>query len=196
MLVSGSLCVFLLKNNISDYFSYGVETVVQIQHDNKAEFPTVTFCTVNVCKMPDYNVKNVLLSFYEQFKANCQDTNSTDTDDQAEQGEFSDQEKINCILKQAVPKQINKYAKKAYIEMLKADPDKNQSLYQKVDLENILITCMYNSEFCYATDFEPFNLTEFQSCFKYNGRRLLENNTLSKIKEARRYGKIILNFKF
>jgi hypothetical protein len=185
ILVSGSLCAVLLKNNINDFFAFGVETVVQIQHDNKAEFPTVTLCTVNVCKMPDYSVKDMLIAYYKQVKENCSAANFTDD------ALPNDLQIVDCLLNQTDPKQLNKYAKKTYIETLKADPDKNQSLNLNVNLESILITCMYNSEFCYATDFEPFKLTEFQSCFKYNGRRLLENDTFSKIKEARRYGKIL-----
>lgn len=59
-----TLCLITLRKNTADFLDYKVETLVEIKYDNDADFPTVTFCTIQVCDLPDFNYEDSLCYYY------------------------------------------------------------------------------------------------------------------------------------
>ncbi len=170
IIISLCVCVNTLVSNATDYLSYEVETVVEIQTGIQVDFPAITFCTIEMCnsKLPEYNYKYYL---NEYLNKNNVITNSSNLAD--------------FILNSSTIL-LNEYAKEAYINSL--TNDLKQELKQgQSDLNKMLISCMYNGNFCYEQDFEYFQISEFEKCYRFNGVEN-RNGTKTTVRQADRYG--------
>ncbi len=123
--------------------------------------------------------KKRIFIFYNQFiiflkKPNCDSE--------------TDKSEIKKFLQNTSVFLLRDNAKQGYINNLKST-DKYKQLYlNETSLKKMLISCMYNGEFCYEQDFEFFQLSEFQKCYRFNAVRYVSGNKTS-VKKARRYGK-------
>lgn len=69
LLLSGFFCGKTVVNNLIDYFSYSVDTVVQIDRDSNVNFPTVTICRLQICGLDGKKYA----AFVEEFFKNQND---------------------------------------------------------------------------------------------------------------------------
>lgn len=169
IVASGIYCVYTIAGNTRDFFSYQVETVIEVKHEANADFPTVTFCSNLICDLPEYSYSDLLDTYYRSLP------NRTDDKD--------------LWMNSTKLRDLNEYARETYIDKLIKD-GKQALLYQNTsNLKSMLISCLYNNEFCSESDFEFFQLSEFQKCYKFNARPMV-NGTRQKLRFiARRYGK-------
>ena len=165
LIMSAGYCAKVLITNTVDYFRYEVETVIKIDRESEAEFPTITLCFVQVCADNELYQLDIDLDRFQK-SANSSDLyNSTRT---------------------IFENMRNYFRTKTYY---------NQSLrnillrYNKTrSIKEHLISCQYSGEACSEKNFEYFQLGEFQRCFKFNSGKDW-NNGKQEIRVAKRYGK-------
>ena len=170
-----SACLYMLATNTEAYLRHEVDTVIENiedSQDNPTDFPTITLCTVEVCltNLTNQSYK----SFYQNFSYSLFNTNDFMPGNQSS-------------------KSLNELAKHAYIDFLQANQLDLDQILNRNDLKSIILNCQYNGANCDETDFVPFKLNDFQSCFRFNGRTNV-NGEPTTIKKTQRYGKQFILF--
>lgn len=171
LLASSVYCGNLLVRNVLDYLNFDVNTVVEVLRDSGSDFPTVTFCNLQLCGLSDYTIKNSLNTILQNYFNKTARVNEDD-------------------IKNADMKLLLEYIKVEYLRT--ADATLLNKIFNKTktSIKNNLISCQYSSEFCYENDFEYYELNEFQRCYKFNsGTNYDGNRSQLGIRKARRYGK-------
>lgn len=69
LLLSGFFCGKTVINNLIDYFSYSVDTVVQIDRDSNVNFPTVTICRLQHCGLDGAKYNTFVEEFFKNQSA-------------------------------------------------------------------------------------------------------------------------------
>jgi hypothetical protein len=176
LLVSAGYCSRICISNLLGYLQYDVETVVEILRDSEAEFPTVTFCNLQLCDLNEYRLINIINS---QIKDNLNKLNGTNITAEMLREQLAN-DNLNSIFKVQQEAFFKYYSKR----------DLDRILYnnQRVSIKNSIISCQYSSEFCNENDFEYITIGQFKKCYRFNAGRLF-NGSQAPIRKARRYGK-------
>lgn len=153
MVVMTCLCFVEVVKNLKDYFRYEVNTIVEITNDQEFEFPTLTFCNLQICGFKDYDFQ----SYLKKYK---QDENEKFGFDQ---GQIIDEKlkKNNTKTSFFSAKEIflRKYDETQLINIL----NKN-----KTSVRSMLLSCRFGEDECDENDFEFFQMGEFSKCYKFN----------------------------
>lgn len=153
LIVMTCLCFVEVVKNLKDYYRYEVDTVIEITNEQEFEFPTLTFCNLQICGFKDYDFQ----SYLKKYK---QDENEKFGFDQ---GPIIDEKlrKNNTKTSFFSAKEIflRKYDETQLIKIL----SKN-----KTSVNTMLLSCRFGENKCNESDFEFFQMGEFSKCYKFN----------------------------
>jgi hypothetical protein len=151
-LASASYCSYLVFRSLLDYLKFEVDTVVEIVRDTDSEFPTVTFCNLQLCKFNDLNFQNFINIYLNQFNSS---------------GKLSRND-LSLLL--ANKDSINIFEDLRNVFLTNHNQTDLIRVFTRnlTNLKNMLLSCKYGDEFCDENDFEYVELNEFEQCFKFN----------------------------
>jgi hypothetical protein len=66
LILSTYACGKTVVTNLIDYFSYSVDTVLELDRDGQATFPTVTICRLQICGLDSQEYSKFLDGFLQQ----------------------------------------------------------------------------------------------------------------------------------
>lgn len=154
LIIMTCFCFIEVLKNLKDYYRYDVDTVIEITNsDDEFEFPTLTFCNLQICGFKDYDFQ----SYLKKYK---QDENEKFGSDQ---GQIIDEKlrKNNTKTSFFSAKEIflRKYDETELIKIL----NKN-----KTSIKPMLLSCRFGETSCNETEFAFFQMGEFSKCYKFN----------------------------
>jgi len=160
---------------VNDYLSFSVHTVVQIKKAHSdTPFPTITLCNTQVCGFNNYSFE-----YYMDFYLNATYGKHLNLSSAAKL-ELLQQLEIDELMTAVQNSFLDNHDKQ---DLARVINDKRTSI------DDILISCEFNREPCYAYDFEFFQISELYKCFKFNGGRFF-NGSESTIKMTKKHGKL------
>ena len=138
-LLSSAICFYLIVTSFIDFFSYPVQTTVDIISETPTEFPTISICNLNPYKTDNENVSLTLKQILASKRVGHSHPN------------------IITILKNKILQN--------YISKLSTDDQKKFSN----QIEEMLVQCKFNSLPCNEkADFEWFYSSDYGNCYKFN----------------------------
>lgn len=141
-LASGSLCFYMIATSLLEYFSFPVNTNIEIINETPALFPTVSVCNLNSFKTDDSFVNSYLWDILN--KTNIDQAKQTHPD-------------LRITLSNKILQQ-------------NMSQNEMRTLFGW-QMEDMIFHCKFNGYPCkYALDFEYFFNKNLQTCFKFNGR--------------------------
>ena len=170
LLLSIGLCIALLITIITQYFQYEVNTVFQIERDAERSFPTISFCSKQICGLNSYKTEEYLASFLRQ----TYDLKNWTVID------YKDP------FVQSIMDSMSWSKDEVYNGILRAYFNKTLSINQ-TDIKDRILSCEFNGEQCDYTEFETYNLNDYQKCYRFNSGKF-SNGTTNPIKTTERYG--------
>lgn len=157
-------CFFFVAMTFEEYLKFEVDTVIEIIDDEEAEFPTLTFCNMQICGFKDYDFS----SYLKKYKQDEQDKFGSNQDAVIEEKLKRNNTKTSFFSAKEVF--LRKYDDKELTKIL----NKN-----KTSISDILISCKLGDEPCSEVDFDFFQMGEFHKCYKYN----FNESRLKKVKK-------------
>ena len=64
-ILSFCFCTWTLVTNVEEYFNYKVRTVIELHHNEDADFPTITLCQKQICAL-ESDEYSKFIEFYTQ----------------------------------------------------------------------------------------------------------------------------------
>ena len=178
LLASTGVCFNNIILNLIAFSKYEVDTVYEILQDSDVEFPTVSFCNMQICGLNYDNKKYV--DMYMQEKYN--NTGNLSSDAYAELIQGFD---LKNLMHEARNMFLKSYNKTELDRIFSSKPE---------SIKDYLISCEFGEASCDENDFEFFKLNEFHKCFKFNSGKLFNGSSVP-TKKSSRFGKfIMLNF--
>lgn len=167
LLASSGYCGYLVIQSLIDYLKFEVNTVYAIERETDTDFPTISICNINPCGFDDFNHDLYLNKTISELEEKLNLTY---------QSELHNIRKVTNLLEEAYLKNLNK---SDLLRMLRVN---------ETSIKSILINCKYDNEVCSELDFFPFNINQYQKCFKFNsGKNFLREKI--PIRKSLRYGK-------
>jgi hypothetical protein len=173
ILIMTSLCFVEVVKNLKDYYKYEVDTVVEIVNENEFEFPTLTFCNLQICGFKDYDFQ----SYLKKYK---QDEFEKFGTDQA------------SIIDEKLRKNNTKTSFFSAKEIFLRKYDDNELMKilnkNKTSINAMLLSCKFGDGDCREEDFEFFQMGEFSKCYKFNSGLGFSGDALA-FKNTTKFGK-------
>jgi hypothetical protein len=149
VIASSGICSYLIIELIMGYLSYGVSTTSRTLYETPATFPKVTICNMNPFRT-QYAVEFLK-------KINQQFTNAIDIFNEVEMSKLDFETKSNLLL--------NIHWLGIY-QMNGLNETEKRKLSHP--LEDILISCYFNTQSCDVNDFTWYFDPHFGNCWIYN----------------------------
>ena len=149
-------CTKFISKDIGDFFRFEVDTVLELAPNDESDFPTVTFCTMQVCGFERYDLNRTLEDYID-----------------SEKNKYSNaRQVINEKLSKNSTKTNFFLAKEIFLRG-KDSEELNRVLGRNsTTLTELLISCYFDGRKCDAErDFEIFEMGEFTRCFKFKERQ-------------------------
>ena len=172
LLVSIGLCMYLLITIISAYFNYEVNTVVQMERDSDRFFPTISFCSRQICGVSNYSNDFYLEKYLKETYNLSGGFKNAEVAKKMNEMDWSKDEVFRAVL-ESFYKNYN---------------NKDEFTAKKVSLKESLISCEFNGTTCDENYFEFFQVNEYQKCYKFNSGKFF-NDTENPLQKTQRYGK-------
>ena len=165
-------CISFIVEAFDSFFSNQISTKVKLIQADELEFPTITFCNLQICGFKDYNYKKYLKIYTDEENLKFQqDQNKT----------------IEEKLKRNSTKTSFFSAKEIFLRKYN-DTDLIRILSRnKTSINTMLIECEFNGKKCGEQDFEFFTMGEFQKCYKFNSGKFF-NGTTSYVRKTNKFG--------
>lgn len=149
--------IYLIKNDsfIYRYLAYETDTIWETVPMSNAPFPAITICNLEVCGFIDYDYTKVMKDFIAA---------ETQRDIEAEKAILArlatDKTKSNLF-----------WAKEIFL--VNYDDEKLNKILsdESESIDKMLLSCKFSGELCNSSDFEFFQMGEFQKCFQFNAKR-------------------------
>lgn len=168
-----SLAVWFVQKSVFEYLNFGVHTDIEIAQEDKVEFPTVTFCNLEVCGFIEYDYATYL----KKFKQDEEDRFKENRDKEIENNLKTLNTKTNFFSAKEVF--LRKYESADLMKVLNKESE---------IINETLLNCKFNNKNCFVSEFEYFNMSEFNKCFKFNSGKDLQRQK-SPIRNITRFGK-------
>ncbi len=150
LLISTGFCGYLLISESVRFFSFNVNTVVQITRDSAAKFPAVTICQLQQCGFDSYEFQNYFDMYVQEELNSTGKLNKTDLDMQI------NSKSIKELFDGTKKYFLRNHSNSDLIRVLKS----NKSMQYN------MISCQYSSEYCYEKDFEYIQFDAFTRCYR------------------------------
>ena len=150
LLISTGFCGYLLISESVRFFSFNVNTVVQITRDSAAKFPAVTVCPIMQCGFENYDFQKYF-DIYTQEKFNASGyLNKSQLEMEIEKVS------VSTLFDETKKRFLKNHSKDDLLKVLKSN----------ASMKPYMISCQYSSEYCYEKDFEYVQFDAFTRCFK------------------------------
>ncbi len=163
---------YFLSMAILNYYQYEVNTVIEIERGNEFDFPTITFCSLQICGFKDYDYS----SFLKKYKQDEQEKFGTNQDAAIDNKLRTDNTKTSYFSAKEVF--LRKYEDSELMRILNKD---------KESIKKMLISCRFNGQPCGELDFQYSQMGEFLKCYKFNSG-LNFNNVNVAMRKTTRFG--------
>lgn len=150
LLVSIAICSFLVLQNFLEYFQYDVTTKIRKSKSQITEFPAVTICNKNF-----FTTDEALQFFINETEANRTE-NMFDID-----GLYL---KYKSKLKEHYKEIFKRYSSLFIIDNISLPNITKMGL----QIDDVLIDCYFNGDFCNSSDFEWKHDQMLGNCFSFN----------------------------
>jgi hypothetical protein len=132
-LAMAAICAYFVAEAIQRYFAYKVNTVIEIVRENEFEFPTITFCNLQICGFKDYDFS----SYLKKYKQDEQEKFGSNQDAQIDYKLRTDNTKTSFFSAKEVF--LRKYEDSELMKIL----NKN-----KESIKKMLISCKFGDKDC------------------------------------------------
>lgn len=173
LIVFSFLALLFVRITILQYLSFPVDTEIEIVRAKEVEFPTLTFCNLQICGFKDYDYS----SYLKKYKQDEEEKFSANQDAEIDKKLREDNTKTSYFSAKEVF--LRKYDEKELTKIL----NKN-----KTSIKPMLLSCKFDNKWCDENDFEFFQMGEFSKCYKFNSGVDFNNNTYE-LKKSKRFGK-------
>ena len=147
--------------NFFSYFEYKANTMIELKKETKFEFPTITFCNLQICGFKNYDFNGDFNKYIDEESKKL----SSPQFDKIEKKRREDNTKLNYFL-----------AKEIFLRY-HSNEDLNQVLDKnKTSINKYLISCSFMGKDCDENDFEFSLMGEFHRCFKFNSGKKFDNS--------------------
>ena len=171
LVLSVYCCILNIKTLVDTFLSNPINTKVELLKSHEIEFPTVTFCNLQICGFEDYTYKKYL----EKYKIDERLKFGTDQSEVIDEKLKKNKTKTSFFSAKEIF--LRQYNEKELIKLL--GPDENL-------IKKMLINCEFNGEKCNDNDFDYFLMGEFQKCYKFNSGKL--NRTEVTVRNTKKFG--------
>lgn len=172
LIIMSGLCLVEVVKNLKDYYKFEVDTVIEIVNQNEFEFPTLTFCNLQICGFKEYDFQ----SYLKKYKQDEYEKFGTDQTQIIDEKLRKNNTKTSFFSAKEIF--LRKYDENELIKIL----NKNKTAIK------MLLSCKFGDANCSEDDFEFFQMGEFSKCYKFNSG-LNFNGTSVDLKKTTKFGK-------
>jgi hypothetical protein len=143
ILVSSSLCVYMVSSNCLNYLNFETKTIIREINEPKSQFPTVVFCNRNLFTN-EYS--------YEYLK------------------NYSKRRNLTSTFETYSPRQLKSFdfLYKAFAYYLQNITELNEVKLLDYNIDEIILSCEFNGEDCDENDFKWFYHNLYGNCYMFN----------------------------
>ena len=164
LLIFTGVMLYFIVTSIQEYFEYPTQTLVSLVQDSGQSFAAVTICSYSSIRFD---------RFMEPFIQYTNERNLTDTNDTS-----------------VLTREQLQYTVDFFIDYVNRNQSVKEFLYP---MEELLISCTYNSLNCTAADFVQFEASEHGLCHTFNGKaNHIRNGSLFSATDYGKDGTLVL----
>lgn len=162
LIVFTGLNIYFVSSTVLEFFEFKTDTLIVLEREAEFEFPTITFCNLQICGFNDYDFAKYL----DKYKQEEQNKFGTSQNDIIDKKLREDNTKTSFFL-----------AKEIFLRQ-HPDDDLNNILNKNAtSINKMLISCTFGGEDCDENDFEFELMGEFHKCYKFNSGKLYNDTT-------------------